>query len=188
MQSAGSQPRLEPDRRRWRSRPARGGVGRRLRSWRRADFAAGSRSRTSAPTTPSVTASATPTPTPVRTPSPTPKTTNRQQVRRLSFTDCSDSLGLEQLLRHRTGMLERHRVDGDAPWLGELADCNEQHIYQVFAGGQLPGLVVVQSQFEANQQVRRLCSESHIKVVPLSGSVHKDWQLRAAPTPDSVRR
>ena len=149
---------------------------------RRADFAAGSDQATSPPTTPSATASATPTPTPVRTPSPTPKTTNRQQVRApQGFTDCSDSLGSNSFCVTEPECWNGIESMGDAPWLGELADCNEQHIYQVFAGGQLPGPVVVQSQFEANQQVRRLCSESHTAKVLPSGSVHKDWQLVPLP-------
>ena len=119
------------------------------------------RAATSAPTTPSATASPTPTPTPVRTPSPTPKTTNRQQVPAPQrFTDCSDSLGSNSFCVTEPECWNGIESMGDAPWLGELADCNEQHIYQVFAGGQLPGPVVVQSQFEANQQVRRLCSEA----------------------------
>ena len=70
---------------------------------------------------------------------------------------------------------------GDAPWLGDLAECNEQHIYQVFAGGQLPGPVVLQSQFEANKQVQRLCSENTLAKVLPSGSVHKDWQIVPLP-------
>jgi hypothetical protein len=74
---------------------------------------------------------------------------------------------------------------GDAPWSGELADCNEQHIYQVFAGGQLPGPVVLQSQFEANRQVRRLCSEATLAKVLPSGSVSKDWQI--VPLPPQIQ-
>ena len=146
---------------------------------------------TSSPTTPSVTASATPTPTPTptatRTPSPTPpETTNRQQVPApRGFTDCSNSLGSNSFCVTEPECWNGIESMGDAPWLGELADCNEQHIYQVFAGGQLPGPVVLQSQFEANQQVRRLCSENTLAKVLPSGSVRKDWQL--VPLPPQIQ-
>ena len=153
---------------------------------RRVDDAAGSRCKPRPPTTPSATASPTPTPTPTGTPSPTPKTTNRQQVPApRSFTDCSDSLGSNSFCVTEPECWNGIESMGDAPWLGELADCNEQHIYQVFAGGQLPGPVVVQSQFEANQQVRRLCSEATLAKVLPSGSVHKDWQL--VPLPPQIQ-
>lgn len=143
---------------------------------------------TSPTTTPSVTASATPTPTPTatRTPSPTPETTNRQQVPApRGFTDCSNTLGSNSFCVTEPECWNGIESMGDAPWLGELADCNEQHIYQVFAGGQLPGPVVLQSQFEANQQVRRLCSENTLAKVLPSGSVRKDWQL--VPLPPQIQ-
>jgi serine/threonine protein kinase len=138
----------------------------------------------SPPTTPSVTASPTPTPTP--TPSPTSETTTRQQVPApRGFTDCSEALGPDSFCVTEPECWNGIESMGDAPWLGELADCNELHIYQVFAGGQLPGPVILQSQFEANKQVRKLCSESTLAKVLPSGSVRKDWQI--VPLPPQIQ-
>jgi len=144
------------------------------------------RAATLPPTTPSATASSTPTPTPTPTGSRTPETTNRQQVPApRGFTNCSNSLGSNSFCLTEPECWNGIESMGDAPWLGELADCNEQHIYQVFAGGQLPGPVVLQSQFEANRQVRRLCSEATLAKVLPSGSVRKDWQI--VPLPPQIQ-
>jgi tRNA A-37 threonylcarbamoyl transferase component Bud32 len=144
------------------------------------------RAATLPPTTPSATASPMPTPTPTQTGSRTPETTNRQQVPApRGFTDCSTSLGSNSFCVTEPECWNGIESMGDAPWLGELADCNEQHIYQVFAGGQLPGPVVLQSQFEANRQVRRLCSEATLAKVLPSGSVRKDWQI--VPLPPQIQ-
>jgi hypothetical protein len=143
------------------------------------------RPATSAPITPSATASLTPAP-PPPTPSRTPEATNRQKVPApRGFTDCWNSLGPNSFCVTEPECWNGIESMGDAPWLGELADCREQHIYQVFAGGQLPGPVVLQSQFEANKQVRRLCSENTLAKVLPSGSVQKDWQI--VPLPPQIQ-
>ena len=143
---------------------------------------------TSPPATPSATASATPTPTPTPTASPTPKASSRSPVPApRGFSDCSDSLGPSSFCVTEPECWNGIESMGDAPWLGELADCNEQHIYQAFAGGQLPGAVVLQSQFEANKQVQRLCSDNTlVKVLP-SGTVSKDWQIVPLPPQRQIR-
>ena len=144
------------------------------------------RAATSPPTTPSATASPTPAPTPTPTSSRTPESTSRQQVPApRGFTDCGDSLGPNSFCVTEPECWNGIESMGDAPWLGQLADCSEQHIYQVFAGGQLPGPVVLQSQFEANRQVRRLCSEATLAKVLPSGSVRKDWQI--VPLPPQIQ-
>ena len=144
----------------------------------------------SPPTTPSVTASPTtaPTPTPTPSPSPTSETPTRQLVPApRGFTDCSDALGPKSFCVTEPECWNGIESMGDAPWLGDLADCNELHIYQVFAAGQLPGPVILQSQFEANKQVRRLCSEGTLAKVLPSGSVRKDWQIVPLPPQIQIR-
>jgi tRNA A-37 threonylcarbamoyl transferase component Bud32 len=146
------------------------------------------RAATSPPITPSATASPTPSPTPTLTPtrSRSPQATNPQQVPApRGFTDCGDSLGPDSFCVTEPECWNGIDSVGDVPWLGELADCGQQHIYQVFAGGQLPGPVVLQSQFEADKQVRRLCSEDTLAKVLPSGSVRKDWQI--VPLPPQIQ-
>jgi hypothetical protein len=71
----------------------------------------------------------------------------------------------------------------DVTSIADLVDCDESHVYQTFAAGQLPAQPVRQSDFEASRQVQRLCSERTLEaVLPAGvGPVRKDWQIVPLP-------
>ncbi len=135
-------------------------------------------------TTPTVTSpSPSPTPSATATRSPTPSSAPKKVAPPAGFTDCSAAFGEPnsfcatepECWLSVTGM-------GDAPNVGNMRGCYESHVYQTFAAGKLPGFIQTQSEFEANRQVRRLCSEKTLNaVLPDGMSYRKDWQIVALP-------
>jgi tRNA A-37 threonylcarbamoyl transferase component Bud32 len=132
-------------------------------------------------TTPTASPSSSSTPGRATTRSPTP--TPKKVVAPPGFTDCSTALGQ----RNSFCVTEQEcwqgvNSMGDLPIVGNMADCNESHVYQTFAAGQLPGFIQTQSEFDANTQVQRLCSVETLEAVLPSGmSYRKDWQIVALP-------
>jgi serine/threonine protein kinase len=129
------------------------------------------------------TPTATPTPSRTRTPGPTLTPAPKKVAAPAGFTDCSSAFGQ----RNSFCVTEPEcwlgiASMGDATSSGTLADCSDSHVYQTFAAGQLPGQPVTQSDFEANRQVRRLCSDKTLgAVLPPGESVRKDWQIIPLP-------
>jgi Protein kinase domain len=130
-------------------------------------------------TAPTPTVSPTPSRTRTRTPTPTPTVAAPE-----GFTDCSAAFGqrnsfcvTEYECWNNISSME------DATTVADLVDCDELHVYQTFAAGELPAQPVRQSQFEASRQVQRLCSEETLEaVLPADlGPVRKDWQIVPLP-------
>jgi serine/threonine protein kinase len=140
-------------------------------------------------TTRSVTSTAQSTPTtssesgsPSQTRNPTSTSTLPEVAAPAGFTDCSAALGQRNSFCVTEPECWINLVSmGDATMVGEMANCDEPHVYQTFAAGQLAGQPVSQSDFEANRRVQRLCSEKTLAAVLPSGSVRKDWQIIPLP-------
>ena len=102
------------------------------------------------------------------------------------FTDCSDHFGDRNFCVTEPECWLGLISMADAPALGTLADCNKQHVYQTFAAGQLVDAVRLQSEFEANTQVRQLCSEATLSaLLPPGVTVRKDWEI--VPLPPQIQ-
>jgi serine/threonine protein kinase len=127
---------------------------------------------------PTETPTATPTPSRTRTPTATPK----RLAAPAGFTDCSSAFEQRNsfCITEPECWLSTNSM-GDTPVVGTMADCDQSHVYQTFAAGQLPGFILTQSEFEANGQVRRLCTEQTLNAVLPSGSYRKDWQIIPLP-------
>jgi protein kinase-like protein len=122
-----------------------------------------------------------PTPTPTRTRTPTPAPTPEQEAPP-GFTDCSEAFGQRNSFCPAEPECWTDLSSmGDVPMVGSLVDCQEPHVHQTFAAGQLPRFILTQSEFEANNRVKRLCSEETLQAVLPSGSVRKDWQITPLP-------
>jgi len=141
------------------------------------------------PITPTLTSTAQGTPatssesgSPTQTRVPTSRPTPGQVAAPPGFTDCSAAFAQRNSFCVIEPECWINLVSmSDATMLGEMADCDEPHVYQTFAAGQLPGQPVRQSDFEANRRVRRFCSEKTLQAVLPSGSVRKDWQIIPLP-------
>jgi hypothetical protein len=127
------------------------------------------------------TPTASPSPGSTRTRTPTPASTVAAPE---GFVDCSSAL------EQRSGFcVTEHECWSniismeDVTSIADLVDCDESHVYQTFAAGQLPAQPVGQSDFEASRQVQRLCSAETLEaVLPAGvGPVRKDWQIVPLP-------
>jgi serine/threonine protein kinase len=98
------------------------------------------------------------------------------------FIDCSDHFGARSFCVTEPECWLGLISMADAPALGTLADCDKQHVYQTFAAGQLLDVVRLESEFEANKQVRQLCSETTLNaLLPPGVTVRKDWEIVSLP-------
>ena len=102
------------------------------------------------------------------------------------FTDCSEHFGARNFCVTEPECWLGLISMADAPALGTLADCNKQHVYQTFAAGQLVDAVRLQSEFEANNQVRQLCSVATLSaLLPAGVTLRKDWEI--VPLPPQIQ-
>jgi serine/threonine protein kinase len=141
----------------------------------------GAESPISTPTATVTTPTASTSPGTATTRTPTPASTVAAPE---GFTDCSSAFG-----QRSSFCVTEHECWNsvismeDVTSIADFVDCDESHVYQTFAAGQLPAQPVRQSDFEASRQVRRLCSEETLEaVLPAGvGPVRKDWQIVPLP-------
>lgn len=127
------------------------------------------------------------TPTATSTPGSTPSRTPTQLSTVAApegFADCSSAFGQRNSFCVTEHECWNNLVSmEDVTSIADLVDCDESHVYQTFAAGQLPAQPVGQSDFEASRQVQRLCSEETLEAVLPAGAgpVRKDWQIIPLP-------
>jgi hypothetical protein len=69
----------------------------------------------------------------------------------------------------------------DSPSRGTARECDRTHVYQTFAAGELTVEVRSQAQFEADRQVRRLCSAATLRGMLRPPDRGTDWEILSLP-------
>lgn len=125
------------------------------------------------------------------TPAPTSTPTPVQAVPE-GFIDCSESLG------ERTYCAASYQCwgglisFGDLPGLGTAASCEDNHVYQTFAAGEISGPVRRQSDVEKNKRVKKVCTTEVANSMLRERDRRDDWEVLVLPpqptTEDSLYR
>ena len=123
---------------------------------------------------PVVSPSSQPTPTPTRTPAPSPKVKVPG-----SFLDCSDQLGDGTYCTPEPECWGGVSNIYDSPLAGLRAACNETHVYQTFAAGELKSMPRRQSSLDKVPQVRKVCHPKVVNKMLDEDDRRPDWEVYA---------
>ena len=113
--------------------------------------------------------------TPTRTPAPPP----RGKVP-ASFLDCSDQLGDGTYCTPEPECWGAVNGLVDAPLVGLETDCDETHVYQTFAAGELAIVPRHQSSLDRVPQVKKVCQAKVVNKMLVNENLRRsDWEVYA---------
>ncbi|WP_375430849.1 serine/threonine-protein kinase [uncultured Friedmanniella sp.] len=99
----------------------------------------------------------------------------------LGFSDCSTALGQPSYCSAERECWTSVISVFDTPRLGNLVDCDKNHVYQTFVAGPLDFDVRTQSSLEADAEVKQLCSSSVLKRMLDKEARKTDWEILSLP-------
>jgi hypothetical protein len=107
-----------------------------------------------------------------------PDTTRQPQIPN-TFIDCSEQLGTGAYCTPEPECWGSYNSYADAMAVSESADCNESHLYQTFAAGELEIEPIRQSRLDDWSRVKRVCTEKVVNQMLDEDDQRSDWEIYA---------
>lgn len=101
------------------------------------------------------------------------------------YSDCSSQLGDNIYCAASFECWGSMNSYADSPFIGNRADCYQQHIYQTFAAGQLSQTPLRQSQVDEDPQVKKVCTAKVANSMLRPAARRSDWEIFALPPQES---
>jgi serine/threonine protein kinase len=96
-----------------------------------------------------------------------------------SFIDCSEQLGSGAYCTPEPECWGSYNSYADAVAVSESADCDESHLYQTFAAGDLEFELVRQSKLDNWSRVKKVCTEKVVNRMLDEDDQRTDWEVYA---------